>query len=838
MNDVLPASKDAPKTFAERGVTVPFTTSELLWARVRQNSEVKELLVPGLAQTRGIFVYEWPTIGGRFSLSLHDRQLSREVLIGAAPTPDTVASMLLKVTGSGLAGGDAKAATIATAQQTDTLALHTRVAVIQRIVEALGGTNMGLSVDDLSGEDGALKGTVALAQLAAALGGTGQSLYARVDSLSTVLGALGAPGIAVEAPNRRLIDRMKLASKALNAWADATQGGEAAGEARVIARVAAETAQMAAGSLSTIDKELAAIQAVFTEWTEKFELIRSEVTRTIWFLDGWERFLKLWENAAGQSSAMQSKALVLMSYVIPLVPISEVQTQDRRTWDEINAELAKFIAAHQGGVDMKTMLELLGPEAKEPLSALTIAAKSPMQQRRGLSDEKLTQIVRILEPAMDRPDGAPARKMLEELRPQLVRLRPPRVRRACRVVCQTFEELLVDGETTGKVASRIPRSAIPPVWSLFRERLGDQALSDLGLDLANPEKAARLQKAFVSALQTDLDDAAAFTSKARSLIVRLGSEAHYHAMETMVGAVAIADLMTRLRVELPTPPIATFEDEVLDKMADILNEIRKRAPGQIQTALFILMSRMAEPWNISSLLEKLATTGRFRSSAGISGFVATAMLGQLEGQVDDVRKLAQTSPGDGETSKLGESAMALADSIVKCTQSVAGTSATLAVSGTQGQTQEVETLRKKVGELLDSSMGGGAAALVTAFTGAPAVRAEDGSVRPGARWRFDAPLDPAVLRNAELYARALRRTADNAGVLGSGTHIAETLQQTTDQFEKVASVVFNQIRTGNLDRTQREAARGHVAGIAYVIEILTNTDYAEKWLNKGFEATG
>ena len=45
------------------------------------------------------------------------------------------------------------------------------------------------------------------------------------------------------------------------------------------------------------------------------------------------------------------------------------------------------------------------------------------------------------------------------------------------------------------------------------------------------------------------------------------------------------------------------------------------------------MARMAEPWAIAKLLELLATTGRFRSSAGISGFVATAMIGQLEGRL-------------------------------------------------------------------------------------------------------------------------------------------------------------------------------------------------------------
>lgn len=839
MSDDLPGHKDAPKTFAERGVTVPFTTPELLWARARQNGDVKELLVPGLAQTRGIFVYEWATIRNRFALSLHDRLLFKEILNGPSPTPDAIATMVLKIAGGGFAGGEAKATTEATAQQADTLALHTRVSLIQRLLERLGATNVGLSVDDMMAEDGALKGTIALAQLAPTFGLTGQALYGRIETLSSLLGTIGLPGLALDAPNRRLVDRLKLLSRALMEWADAGHG-DASGEARLIGRVAAESARLAASGLAKIDTETAAIEVLLTEWAERIEMMRAETTRIIWILDGWERFLRLWQNAASQTRMAQSTALVLMSYIIPMIPTKELEAEDRRTWDEINSELAKIIAAHEGGVDMKTMLELLGPEGKEPLAGLTIAAKSPGSRARGLQAEKLTQIVRILEPAMDRPDGAPARKMLDELRPQLVRVRPPRARRAQRMLCEMFEELLVDGEASGKVASRIPRSGVLPVWSLFRERIGDEELSNLGKGLELPENISKLGRAFVAALRPDLDEAAAYTSRARSLIVRLGGESHYHAMQAMVGAVAVGDLLGRLRVELPPRPIPKFEEEDLDKLAAILNEVRKTAPDQVQAALFIVMGRMAEPWNISSVLETLAATGRFRSSAGITGFVATAMLGRLEGQVDDVRKLTEAAPtGTAAATQLGETAMALADSITECARSVAGTNASLSVSGTRGQAEEVEALRERLSDLVGSTMsGGGATALVSAFTGAPATRGENGNIRPGVRWRFDQPLEATALRNAELYAKALRKSAASAPMLGIAPKIAERLEQTVGEFERVAAVLFGQMRTAQLDAAQREAARGHVAGIAFVIEILATTDQAERVLNKGLEAIG
>lgn len=841
MNDVSSSStKDVPRVFTERGVTVPFTTSELLWARVRQKGTVKELLVPGLAKTRGIFVYEWSTIRNRFTLSLHDRLLAKEIQIGPTPTPETVAAAALRVTGSGAAGGDAKAATDATAAHAGTLALHLRFNLIKRVIERLGGRHSALTIDDFATPVGLHKATDALSEIAHVYHLSGPALYGRLDSLSGLLSPVGLPGLAVEAPNRRTVQRLSALARSLLEWADAHRG-EAGSEANLISRVAGEIARLAGTALASIDRHAAELELLLTEWDQRLEQLRADCARIVWLLDGWERFLKLWQNVATHTPDEQSKALVLMSFVIPIVPTAELAAEDRAVWDDINAELAKIVAAHEEGMDLKTALDLLGPDAGKPLAGLSnVVPATALARPRGLAAEKLTQIVRILEPASDRQDGAPAKAMLSELRPQLVRLRPSRVRRARRLICDVFEELLIDGETSGKIAARIPRSAIMPVWGLFQDRVDAAALAALEATLDKPDTAAKLYQLFVSTLRHDLDEAAAYTSKMRSLVVRLGGEAHYHAMENIVGAVSIAPHLARLRAALPAAAVAAFDDATLDNVAAVLNDIRRESANQVQTALFVLMSRMTEPWTISSLLERLATTGRFRSSAGITGFVATAMIGCLEGHVHDVQKsAAQVPAGTGAPAGIGEAAMALADAVEHCAQSVLGTNASLSVSGSPGQIEEVTALRDKVCSLIGDKMGdGGAAALIGALTAVPAVRGKDGALRPGGRWRFDEPLDPGALRNAELYATALRRCESRAGVLGIGDRLAGIVKQTLEEFEKVAATLFGQMRMANLDRVQREIARGHVAGIAYLVEILADAERSERVFNRGCEAIG
>ena len=838
MNDTPSSVLDAPKTFSERGVSVPFTSSELLWARVRQKGNVKELLVPGLAKTRGIFVYEWSTIRNRFSLSLHDRLLAREIANGPAPNPETVTASTLKVTASGAAGAEAKAATDATVQQTNTLSLQLRLHLTQRIIERLGG-NRAPSIEDLGTAQGIRKVTDALAEVAHVYSLTGPTLYSRIETLAGMLAPVGLSYLPVEAPSRRLAQRLGLLSRSLAAWADkGARDGDV--EARLIGRVAAEASRMAGAGLGKIDTELQQVDVLLTDWDQRYAALRAETERVHWTLDGWERFLRLWQNVSAADAHAQSQALVLMSYAMPMIPGAELGSADRAAWDEMNAELTKIISSHQDGVDLKTALDLLGPDADKPLAGIAGGGAQPATpRRRGLSGEKLSQIAHILEPASDRPDGAPARTMLDELRPQLAELRPGRVPRPRRVVCDVFEELLIDGETSGKIASRIPRSAIVPAWNLFMDRVDKQRFAALEKRLDQPENVGALCELFAATIKPDLEEAAAFTSKSRALIVRLGGEAHFHALENMAGAVSVAAHLAQLRAALPAAPIQEFSEQDLDKIAPILNNIRKANPNQTQTALSIIMARMAEPWAIAKLLELLATTGRFRSSAGISGFVATAMIGQLEGRVQDVRKLVEGPAGNATPDQIGQSAMTLVESIAQCARTVAGTNASLSVSGTPGQVEDVAALRDKVCALIDGKMGrSGADSLIAAFTGAPAVRAENGALRPGARWRFDQPLDTAALQNAELFATALRRAQESAGILGIGPKVAAGLQQTIDEFEKTVNVLFGQMRTANLDRVQREDARSHVAAIAHVMEVLAGSERAERLLSRGLEAIG
>lgn len=457
-----------------------------------------------------------------------------------------------------------------------------------------------------------------------------------------------------------------------------------------------------------------------------------------------------------------------------------------------------------------------------------VAAETAAKAK-ALDDAKLQQIVSLLEAALERPDGATAKVMLDQLRPKLIEARPPRRLHLRRFLCEPFEDMLVNGVTSGHLVGRIPRSAIMPVWELFIERGDRQVIERAQVNLADKTAVAAALDHFVAVMKGELAEAAAFATKGRSLLLRLGGETHYLALEVMVSAVSIARHIAHLKSALPPKPIREFTGAHLDELAGTLNQILKTAPDRISTALFVVMARMAEPWKIAKVLETLAATDRFRSSAGINEFSSAALVGRLETQVQSVQSLAESpaAGADGAAPSAGVAAAVLALNAGDAAQMLEGTREALEMAGSKAQLREVERARQRLRELVDSKVVDGAANAIVTAVG-----------RSGAAAPLSAPPDAAALRGAELRAVALKRSSVYADLLTLGGDVAENLRRATEGVERASSELFTQIRRGRPQGAARDAARAHVMGHARLMEILAGPEKAEQLLVRGLEAMG
>ncbi|MBV8537646.1 MAG: hypothetical protein JO128_18765, partial [Alphaproteobacteria bacterium] len=298
---VTPLSeKDAPKTFVERGASVPFTTAALMWARVRQRADIKELLVPGLANTRGIYVFEWAGIPQRFTLTLHDRLLFRAIAPEPAPTPTAIAAIANKVGLSGAAGPEVQAAAQRRVEQAETLSLLGRYTITMRAIERMSGDGTRMAVSELRTAAGQQRAKDILAKIAARSKLTPQILQERIDQLGAGLAETGMPGMPIKAPVRLLMQQMTQMSRVLREWADEGKGDSIV-EARLISQVSEETCRLAEHITAIIDDNTLDIDALLADWTNGERILRAAVQRVAWVLDGWERLVNMWLDVADRS---------------------------------------------------------------------------------------------------------------------------------------------------------------------------------------------------------------------------------------------------------------------------------------------------------------------------------------------------------------------------------------------------------------------------------------------------------------------------------------------------------------------------------------------------------
>lgn len=360
--------KDAPKTFAERGAAVPFTTAALMWARVRQRADIKELLVPGLANTRGIYVFEWSGIPQRFTLTLHDRLLYRAIAPEADPSPTAVARIAERIALSGAAGTDVQVAAQRRHKQAEDLALLVRYALTVRAIERMSGDGTRTTIAELRTPAGQQRARQILARIATGAGLTAQALQDRIEALGVALADVGLPGMSIKAPVRLLLQKMGQTARVLREWADEGKG-DAVVEARLISQVADETCRLAEPLTAIVDDSTADIDSLMRDWKTGERTVTAAAQRLAWVLDGWDRLVNMWLDVADKSASDQSQALALMSYLLPLIPANELRPDDAAKWGQFSKTLYTQARNSEtpptGLFDLEMMLRLEGHRARE-----------------------------------------------------------------------------------------------------------------------------------------------------------------------------------------------------------------------------------------------------------------------------------------------------------------------------------------------------------------------------------------------------------------------------------------------------------------------------------------
>ncbi len=232
-----------------------------------------------------------------------------------------------------------------------------------------------------------------------------------------------------------------------------------------------------------------------------------------------------------------------------------------------------------------------------PSSATTLVAAVEQGRLEGHSDLPHELILEAIRPALQRAD-------------RVVRRTPTPLR----VFCQPFEDLLGVGHDAQKHKGRIRRSSIIPIWDwLANDLMPDRMvlLCDTVVEALRSGDARRIRDA-----ATQLHGVTAMTLGKALRNVRPGSADYARLVDKLGDEIVIEDardiaMVLDLAVDilaltdvLPNP-IQVLEDEHIEEVRASYEAIVEHMPDHAPYIIFMVMGRLAKPWQTLRLLGRL-----------------------------------------------------------------------------------------------------------------------------------------------------------------------------------------------------------------------------------------
>ncbi|WP_149540268.1 hypothetical protein [Siccirubricoccus phaeus] len=305
-----------PVTFLERGVTLPFTTPNLLGGRIRPGERGQsDLILANPAGVDGVYLLPWSALPDLCAPTLHDRAMWERVAKLPKVTPRLVREATRAVAREGYAGRPAARAALEaerTSQRIRVVRLYALLAAL--VAQAAPGAAPGAAAAPESPQMLERRAREVLRLRSREDGAPG--LEAALLALQQLAEAceLFGPGEGAMLP--RLAGELEALARAVGLWAAGL--GEAE---RAFARLLRASADLSlAGwrqAAPPLEAMLADVWGLVRRWLAEPGPILAQLARPEWLLDGWELLIALWAEATPEKRGEAAREMVAM---IPVVP--------------------------------------------------------------------------------------------------------------------------------------------------------------------------------------------------------------------------------------------------------------------------------------------------------------------------------------------------------------------------------------------------------------------------------------------------------------------------------------------------------------------------------------
>lgn len=493
-----------PAGFVQRGAIVPFTTPNLLGARLRLGPDKGslELALPSLGGSSEGQIIAGNALETTEGLTLHDRALWRKLQSVAFITPERLRNAAHDVAREGLRGRAAMDFALAQATA-DSTALRRMFFLL--LTNLINRTEMPVentvppereSLTYLRPRIGR-----AIGRIAKRVNTSTEDVEAALEALAGVFMPLGKAGDAVLGHRRLALADLRAFVQELGTWTAPRVGSPRGTRAEWILRKAALSLSCTEAAIAELDRVMADTTILIHAWQRDQQAVLSRVARSEWLLDGWDIVIALWR----QSEPSDREAILWeMTQLVPQLP---KEVENWAGFPKGGSEIRLAPSAPGQGMDWRQQRPLEYIARNEVLlagqHAATLATEAQklreahmLQTTRALteeaarkpegedaltrisgstsnaSDSVLRQVVAVL-------DAVPSRSVLDPIiaaaRPRLKLLRPPRPITFARILFLPFDGALVERDEWSAGSAKFPRAAITPLADAIRAAMGAAA---------------------------------------------------------------------------------------------------------------------------------------------------------------------------------------------------------------------------------------------------------------------------------------------------------------------------------------------------------------------------
>ena len=630
--------------FVRRGAAVPFTTAGLSHSRVRATANgALEVLIPAFGGAKGTYVVPMKDLPLAVVMSVHDRVMHQLILERKATNPDGLRLVMLEVARQGLAGPQAALEAVQALERGQVDRLICAVHLIRLAFAKVERGGAALTLKEITSEQGQARVRALLATMAKETSSTADALYSAIEEWGDVIAAVGTPEMEPPSRLRRLARTVAETAAHICRWAQDDDGpdGERALALSALAKdIGATTKQL----ILRIDFYLDNFVDTIVRWRDTRAEIALLVDQLSWTLDGWDRHIEDWRDAAQAARPLQVCAVHSIADAFPEKIRKSAPPPAAAKAAERNPKIGRLAM----GQDWRTGKPARGPAGNrtsgrgEEKAAVASHVGAMGERQFDLSEGQLGKLVGVLEKARDTQGGdALSQDAFDAIRPRLKVSQPRRTLTVERLFCVPFEDLLADGSVPPS-PGRILRSSIRPSWQLVEASLPKELLAELegkAAAVATRDHAVLVdlgQRLWptASATQTAIFARAnADPAERQRLCQQLGGDRAFADLTEMGQVLEVADPAMRLRGLLMPRPVLALDKGKIDGILGVFDI--PSVTMRLSQLLRILLMRVAEPIDLLQALADVAASDPRARRLGVA--VRVELVADLQARIDALR---------------------------------------------------------------------------------------------------------------------------------------------------------------------------------------------------------